>query len=415
MKSSEKLYHKRLKRLEDAIHLKKPDRVPFLPIMHFYPATYVGMSGEEAFYDYEKWFNANKKTILDFEPDLYLPPAQSVYPGRSLEILDCKQIKWPGHGVSSKSTYQFVEGEYMKAGEYEAFLSDPTDFLLRTYMPRIFGALEPLKMLPDLMPLCIQGYKGSIFCAALANPEIVKAFEALYKAGIESMKYLAMNQQFVKEMKELGFPLLAATSVYAPFDYIGDMLRGMKGLMLDLFRQPENLLEAMDRILPILLKASVATAKKSGCPRVFIPLHRGSDGFLSLEHFERFYWPGIKKIIFGLIEEGLTPCPFFEGDYTSRLEYLKELPKGKILAFFDSTDLFKAKEAIGDTLCIAANMPLSLLSSGTPGEVRDYTKKFIDELGGDGGFVMSANTVLDDADPELVRVWSNFTREYGAY
>lgn len=50
MKSSEKLYHERLKRLEDAIHLKKPDRVPFLPIMHFYPATYVGMSGEEVIF-----------------------------------------------------------------------------------------------------------------------------------------------------------------------------------------------------------------------------------------------------------------------------------------------------------------------------------------------------------------------------
>lgn len=32
----------------------------------------------------------------------------------------------------------------------------------------------------------------------------------------------------------------------------------------------------------------------------------------------------------GQIDEEITPCPFFEGDYTSRLEYLAQLPKGKV-------------------------------------------------------------------------------------
>ena len=48
-------------------------------------------------------------------------------------------------------------------------------------------------------------------------------------------------------------------------------------------------------------------------------------------------------------------------------------------------------------------------------EIKEYARKLIDIVGKDGGFIMSSNTVLDDADPERVRVWMDFTREYGVY
>ena len=70
--------------------------------------------------------------------------------GPTLEVLDYKQLKWPGHGIAPNLSYQYVEGEYMKADEYDALLDDPSDFALRTYMPRIFGTLQPLGMLPPL-------------------------------------------------------------------------------------------------------------------------------------------------------------------------------------------------------------------------------------------------------------------------
>jgi hypothetical protein len=60
-------------------------------------------------------------------------------------------------------------------------------------------------------------------------------------------------------------------------------------------------------------------------------------------------------------------------------------------------------------------MPLSLLQIGTPEQVRAYTKKLIEVVGKDGGYIMSSNTVMDEAKPELVRVWVDATREYGVY
>lgn len=413
--TAEQSYRERLKRVEDAIQLKVPDRVPFFPLTHFLAARYAGMTSDEAFYDSDKWFAANKRMIEDLQPDLYFPPT-SAYPGRALDALECRQIKWPGHGVPPHSTHQFVEGEYMKADEYDAFLDDPSDYLIRTYLPRVFGKLEPFKTLPPIRALFLYGYRATVASAVLAGPEVAGAFSALYEAAVEARKYASASAAFDKEMAERGFPsAFGGTGVYAPFDVFSDFFRGMRGTMLDMYRQPDKLLEAMERIFPILAQGAVSGAKRAENPRVFIPLHRGSDGFMSSKQFETFYWPGLKKLILALIDEGLTPCPFFEGNYTSRLEYLTELPKGKILGLFDSTDLFLAKKVLGDTMCLAGNMPLSLLQSGSPEQVREYTKKLIDVVGENGGFIMSSRTVLDDANPELVKIWADFTKDYGAY
>ncbi len=411
---AEERYKERLKRVEEAISLNVPDRVPFVPNTNFFPARLAKLDAQEAFYQADKWVGAMKQMILELEPDLYLVAA-SVYPGSALDTLDCKQIRWPGHGVSGFSAFQFVEGEYMKADEYDTFLADPSDFIIRVYMPRLFGALEPLHNLPPINALFIQGYKGVLGSAALADPSIAEAFASLYRAGLESSRYLATLGRFDREMAALGFPPAFGATTHAPFDLISDMLRGMRGAMLDMYRQPGKLHKTMERIFPTLLKSALDGTKRVSNPRVFIPLHRGSDGFMSLKQFETFYWPGLKRLILELVDAGTTPFVFLEGDYTTRLHYLHELPKGKVVAMIDATDVFKVKEIAGDTVCIMGGMPVSLLTTGTAEQVRERTKRLIGGAGRGGGFIMCASTVLDDAKPELVKVWAESTREYGRY
>ena len=136
---------------------------------------------------------------------------------------------------------------------------------------------------------------------------------------------------------------------------------------------------------------------------------------MSLKQFETFYWPTFKKLVLALIEKNLTPCPFFEGNYNSRLEYLLEFPRGKVLGHFDTTDIFRAKEVLKGHLCIRGDVPASLLQAGTPGEVKAYCKKLIDVAGKDGGYILSPRTVMDSANVENVRAMMDFTREYGIY
>jgi len=184
---------------------------------------------------------------------------------------------------------------------------------------------------------------------------------------------------------------------------------------MDMFRCPDKLLAAQQKILPFLLGALRAVPPVSDIPLCFIALHRGSDGFMSLKQFETFYWPGLKTVILAVIEAGRIPFVFWEGRWDQRLEYLRELPKGKILGWFDDTDLFRAKEVIGDTMVMCGGMPLSLLQTGSPGQIEAHTKRLIDVVGKDGGFIMGSSTVLDDAKPELLKAWVDTTDKYGAY
>jgi hypothetical protein len=412
-KTGTELLQERIKRIEDATQIKVPDRIPISASFSYLPAKYNGLTCEDAFYNTEKWLEACKKTIVDFAPDICT--VETPIAGSVLELLGSKQVLVPGHGTSAYHSHQFVEDEYMKTGEYDDFLKDPSDYVIRYYLPRIYSKLGALSNLPRLSRWYF-GWPEIWMISYFGKPEFVEAMEAVTRASKEAMKWLELMGRYSTEIEALGFPSYCGTVTLAPYDLLPDLLRGMKASMLDLYRRPDKVLEACEKVLlPIMVEKALMDAQDKKNKRVFIPLHRGAEGFMSLKQFETFYWPTLKKLLVTLVEAGLTPVPFFEGDYTSRLEYLTELPKGKIIAHLDTTDLAKAKQIIGKTICIQGNMPASILQTGTPEEVQDYTRKLIDIAGKDGGYIMSSRGSLDEANPELVKVWIDCTKEYGVY
>lgn len=413
--TAKELYREREKRVTDAIELKVPDRVPISTMFGYFPAKYNGITCEAAFYDHDKWLTAYKKTLLDFEPDI--AHLQPFFPGSVLEYLDPREIKWPGHGVSPSHSHQSPGEEWMKSDEYGAFLADISDYMLRIYIPRRYGALEPLRILPPLSSAMF-GYRA--VAEAMEIPEVKNALETFLKAVHELSRWRSQIGEpglatFGNEIKNLGFPLFTQSHAPVPFDMISDHLRGLRGVMLDMHRQPDRLIAACEKVLPIILERAIASAKKSGNPRVFIVLHNGSDGFMSLKQFGTFYWPTFKSLILGLIAEDLTPCVFFNGDCTSRLEYLLELPGRKILIHFESTDIFRAKEILKEHMCIEGNVPLSLLQTGEPREIRECCQRLIDVVGENGGLIMSASGPVDEVRPDNLKAMYDFTREYGQY
>lgn len=413
---AEEAYKKRTRRIADAIQLKVPDRVPIAPHLTFFGANYAGVTAEEVMYDHDKAYAAYKKTALDFQWDVAAPFAVT-FSGRFLEALAYKQLKWPGHGVPSNRTYQFVEGEYMKADEYDAFLDNPSDFIIRTYLPRTCGSLETLGMLPPIT-MTIPYYLGLfVMFGAASALGAAGALESLLKALSEFTQFANSTNAFTQEMQELGFPFIFGNGMsHAPFDTIGDSLRGTHGTMLDMYRQPDKLQAAMERILPDAIQMGALSAMAAPCPIVFIPLHKGAMGFMSLDQFKTFYWPTLQKLILGLIDFGLVPMVLVEADYTDRLEIIKDIPAGKAIYWFERTDIFKAKEILGDRVCIKGNVPSSLLCTGTPDAVKEYCKKLIDVVGKGGGLIIDGDIgIPDEAKPENVRVMTDFVREYGVY
>ncbi len=117
----------------------------------------------------------------------------------------------------------------------------------------------------------------------------------------------------------------------------------------------------------------------------------------------------------GLIDAGLNPCPLVEGEYTSRLDFLADVPSGKVCYRFENVDMFKAREILQGVTCIQGGVPISLMCTGTPDEVRARCRQMIDVAGKGGGYIMDAGVGLDDARIENIRALIDFTKEYGIY
>ena len=58
------------------------------------------------------------------------------------------------------------------------------------------------------------------------------------------------------------------------------------------------------------------------------------------------------------VEEGAIPVLHFDADWTRDLERFKEFPKAKcVLSLDGKTDIFKAKEVLGDHMCLMGDVP----------------------------------------------------------
>lgn len=410
---AEALYKERVTLYRDAIQMKIPKRIPVCPSAGSFPIEYAGISWYEAMYDYEKLAMAWEKYHHDFNPDGFSAP-RGIAPGKALELLDLKLYRWAGGGLRNDQEYQFVEKEYMRDDEYYDLIDDPTGFFLNTYFPRIFNELVPLQKLPLLPPI----HELPVIPSGLIPfglDDVKQAFGKLSLAGDEVHKWLLQVNKVSLSVMGKGTPGFSAGFTKAPFDVIGDSLRGTRGILLDMFRHPDELKEACERLVPFMVKYGVQSCRAAGHIMPFIPLHKGADAFMSEEQFSTFYWPTLKKLIIGLANEGLVPQLFVEGAYNRRLEIIDDLPRGKVLWWFDATDMAHAKKTVGQTNCIAGNVPLDILCTGTPDDVKAYCRNLIDIAGKDGGFIMTSGAGVQGAKAENVKTMIDFSKEYGVY
>jgi uroporphyrinogen-III decarboxylase len=406
-------YQARLTRIIRAIQMQQPDRVPCILPAGQFPAPYAGITVRTAMYDYEEMKRAWRKFLYDFEGDTCVIPGVSVTSGKVHEITKTRMSVWPGHGLREDAGMaQFVEGEYMKADEYDALLKDPADFFMRVYLPRTMEAFEPFR---KLLPFKRAFGMPAVFLASCMTPDVQEAFQAVIDAGKELAKFRQAVTEVSKEAQAAGYPPFLGGFAHAPFDLFGDTLRGTHGIMMDMYRQPDKLQEAMEAATPWIIEGAVAGANASGIPIVFMALHKGDDSFMSDKQFETFYWPGLKKVILGLVEEGCVPLLFAEGSYNKRLEAVRDLPERSVIWWFDRTDMARAKNILGDKNCIAGNVPTSLMCTGTPREIKEYCRNLIEVCGKRGGYILTGGAQVHNTTAENLRALMEAAKEYGAY
>jgi hypothetical protein len=368
-----------------------------------------------AMYDVEKAIEACKAFNGKYADELEYYAMPMTAPGKAMEILDYKLYAFPGHGLSIEAPgYQFVEGEYMKLEEYEDFFRDPSDFWLRIYLPKIFGALESFRFLPPLTDI-LEIPIGQLM--ALAQPQVLETLQKMIDAGKDLQARNAIMADSMGSATAHGFPSMLGMGLlnFAPFDAIGDTLRGTKSIMMDMFRNGDKLLRAVDMMTDIIIHSILHNPMVYNAVTVGFPLHKGADGWMSPKQYEKFYWPSLKKVMDALINEGLICMMFAEGSYNTRLEVVKsDFPKGSVIWWFDQTDMVLAKKVLGDKYAVQGNVPSSLMVTGSPKDVKACCRSLIEACGTGGGYIMAAGCIADNPKLENLQAMMEAVREYGA-
>jgi len=411
---SQEKFAERMHITNQAITHEEADRIPIW--CQYGTTPYLLSDGivtyRDSMYDHEKAAEAIIKFHQDFQPDAQLANMVS---GKIEDIAETAVLDWPGReggNVPDESIYQTLEPELMMEDEYDELFGDFTGFLLHKYIPRAFPGLAGLGKVLNPAPT------GYMYAGQLANslfsPDAVSAYEKL----IEMAKANAECQAAIKKLQGtlfgMGFPPLLTGVGLVPYDTLSNYFRHTVVTFEDLMFQEENVERAVNFFADLQIK-NLQYFRFVDMPvkRVMFWMHKGMDGFMNPEQFERFYWTPFLKVINALVDMGVTPIIYTEGPYNSRLEQMVGLPAGKCVVHFEEVDLQHAKDTVGKDSCITANFPLYLLEYGTKQQVVDEVKRQIDIGAPGGGFIWETNASIQNVKRENLEAMYDTVREYG--
>jgi uroporphyrinogen-III decarboxylase len=260
------------------------------------------------------------------------------------------------------------------------------------------------------------GSRGARQIASLfSTPEYRAMIRDFWAIDDFYKEYQAKADLINEEVRELGYPVVRGGGVGVPFDFYSDFLRGTLLSMADLYDRPEDVQRYIDEALEVTLEAIKATKGKDEGKHVFMALHKGMDGFMSDEHYRRYYWGHLQKIILAIIDSGKVPYIYTEGKYNSRIDCLTEVPPGKVFYHFEDVDMAAAKKKLGGIACISGGFPAALLDWGTPLQVREEMKRLFDACAPGGGFIFETSCGLGNCKRENVEAMFEEAKKLGVY
>lgn len=353
-------------RFETVLKLKKPDRVPICPLGMLFAAPYAGITMEKYYSDKKAAKNVQRQVFDALGGwDIVGLGGPTMTEELALMTIYPNKMKRPGKELPPDSISQFDESEpSMSFDDYDIIIKKGWNhFFFKHLLPRIL-------------------------------PQDENKFFRTGRGILKLMNFAWTFRQDIHYWQKRGVPVLISTPCNVPYEMFS-AARTYNQFIMDIHHHPEKVTAAMDAVLSTTIETVVSGAKFLGVPRVFVACERGSGDVISPKYFENFYFPWLKRLVDALVKKNIIALLHLDGNWDRNLPYLKEFPRGKCILDLDSTtDIFKAKEIMGDHMCIMGDVPASLFTLGTPEEVEIYCKKLIDEVGKDGGFILSSGCAV---------------------
>ncbi|MFP4082325.1 MAG: uroporphyrinogen decarboxylase family protein [Candidatus Aminicenantes bacterium] len=379
----------RYERLEAAWNLEKADRVPVAPINCYIIPYLGGISIKEMFFEPQKLIQATVK-CLDIIGDNIDP---------NITTLD--HLSLLGKSGWDQVTLDWrIRDEFPPQGNIPSFFEKP--------------------VIEDYDDVMERGFSTILFNKKLKEVFLRSLDDFLYYEFEYPKIYAQAWREFVEKHE---IPLLMGGRACHPLDLL-QYYRGISLLTEDIFERPEKVKQMSEFLLQYEVNRAMKQAMTMGAGEVpgaeVIFFVNGGPPGMSPRIFDEFFWPFAKKAVDCWVNRGFRVYCHWDNDLTPFLNTIKNittgLPRGKVLIDFEKTDMKKAKQVLGDKVCIYGNVPSSLLVYGTPEEVDAFCKKLIQDCAEGGGYILGTECETPwDAKRENVRAVIEAASKYGQY
>lgn len=382
-------------RLDAVLAGRIPDRIPCIPLIYYFAASYAKVPVAEFTRSMKAYRRAMDLCFWEVGPWDAMYPLPLTMDAPDYEIV-------LGAGVGMMPSFVEGEGGDVQRIQFQggATLMREEDYqrILRYSLPWGFPYLDFLELLVSRA----SGKKGGPrFWATHLLPHVTRL-------GAKWIGELA-------RWRLKGIPFFPGFSLEAPLD-IFSMARGIEAFSLDLYDRGDELEEAAMK-----LSRSYAVIARQACEAVGIRnflllVHRTSNDFISPDHYRRFAHPGIRHMADYLARHGIVMGFHCDGNWDRNFEHMIDLPEGTYFQLDGYSDIFRARKVLGGRYTLMGDVHPSLLTRGSPTEVKAYCRRLIREVGKEGRFILSSGCeVPPNAKPENVRAMIESARRYGRY
>ena len=368
-------YDEHLDRIKAAIDFEIIDRVPFVASGSAVNAAIMGVTVADYISDMELCCTTNIEGIRKYAGDLADAAQATIFKPQLLSMAWLGKAKIPGVDLPDNELWQMDEKETVTQDDYDLILE--------------------------------MGYKpwlDMVFKERLGDP-ISQALDFIEYAPIAEQRFI-----------DAGIPNINGAACDPPMEKFcgGRML--MNFFMDDIWDMPEKL----DEVFRLVQNENLAdwealfqnpAAKPTG---VWIGGWRGTPDMLNPEMFERFSWQYFREIAQLCIDYDVIPIFHMDSNWDNGIHWFKDIPRHKaIMALDGMTDIFRAREIIGDHMAIMGDVPSAMQSPfGTPEEVDAYCKRLITEVGPAGYLMCSGCDSPFNATLENLQAMAHSVEKY---
>jgi uroporphyrinogen-III decarboxylase len=379
-------------RLEKAWNLEEADRVPVSPVNCYIIPYLAGISIREMFLEPDKLVEATAKVYDmlggwdDIDPNITTLNHLSMF-GRA---------GWDQATLDWRLWDEFPPEGNLPSLYEKPIIEDYDDVMERGFAPILYNKNAG----PDIFKRRIDDFLYYEF-------EYPKVYAAAWRRYVE----------------EYEIPLLMGGRACHPLDML-QYYRGITNLTRDLFERPDKVKEICEWFIEYEATLAMRDAMIMGAGEVpgaeIIFFVNGGPPGMPPRIYDEFFWPSAKKMIDIFVKRGFKVRCHWDNDLTPYLNTIKDmatgLPKGKLMLDLEKTDMKKAKEVLGDTICLYGNVPSAMLCYGTVEDVDTYCKQLIEDCAPGGGFVLGTECETPwNSKPENVKAIGDAARKYGWY